>query len=351
MTDIVDSKKVKVHFKISQPDLMRLGTGLEMEVIHNKVFIGSAYNKSGAILRGLSKSEEKQYLPSVLGLSPKENGWEKATRDYWANIRKAVPPAQKNEKGKLVGGGLELEVGFYYESEEEAEKGRAEAKAQLVKYKNWEQASQGKLHSSIRRFKEDFTVRQTVGTPINVEDYIIYRYCLAYSAVALSPKFLNMSPKIRFYIEDSRAEMETQKAAMKLRVEANKEFALMLADEQKVKAIIRVFNRELEQMRINDSKSYPVQTFDEQIMALERISIVYPSSFVKTAKDPNLKLKATVETCILKGVLNRLANTETIMFGDNVTLGHSLQKAIIFLNDEKNIAIRNQIVAQLKTSK
>ena len=39
MQDIIDNKVVKVYFKISQPDLMRLGTGLDMEVIHNKVFI------------------------------------------------------------------------------------------------------------------------------------------------------------------------------------------------------------------------------------------------------------------------------------------------------------------------
>ena len=74
---------------------------------YDRSFIGSSL-KNGRVLNPLMPTEEVLLMPSLVATSPSNQGWETAIKDYWANIRKEVP----------FKGGLELEVGVQYMTEE-----------------------------------------------------------------------------------------------------------------------------------------------------------------------------------------------------------------------------------------
>lgn len=343
MRVIEDSKVVRIHIKPNQAKIARMGTGTDIDSIWHKEKIGSAFAPGGAVLRGLDKEEEKLYLGRLLGVSPNDNSWETATRDYWANIGVIVPPA--NKEG--AGGGVTLEVGFRYNNEKDAEIGRKEAEKEAERYEAWSNSSVNKLASNIRRFKESFSERQRVGEPININDYILYRYVLVNPCVALDVKYIDMSAKIRFYIHDNKVSVRADHAKMLARREASILLTEMLGDRDRVQCILDVMHKELQLVREKSNKDYFVTTDTERDLALDAIATAYPLDFSVYAKDSKLVLKATIERCIKYDVLRRLPHTNTVYFGDNQLLGNSIDEVVEFLENTQNAEINKQIKARL----
>lgn len=53
--------------------------------------IGSVFDSSGTLLKGLSLDEQKRILPSVIGMSPTDQGWANRVRRFYAELTIEVP--------------------------------------------------------------------------------------------------------------------------------------------------------------------------------------------------------------------------------------------------------------------
>jgi len=159
--------------------------------------IGSSL-KGQSPLSGLSFDDERKYLPSILGIDPKSEQWNKVVKDYWSNISAVVP------KGDV---GLKLEIGLDDNKE-----------------------------------------------PINVHDWILYQYCLVYGRVANSIKDVNISPKIRFYIYSQDEEVDTKYELLKIRKKAFKEYLKLLESENKMDMVLRLFNIDADKLKLKQKE-------------------------------------------------------------------------------------------------
>ncbi len=260
--------------------------------------IGAAFSKEGSdTLRGLTPEEERQYLPAILGIEPTATLWETKTRNYWASI--SVP---------IEASGRKLQVGFKYETQEDAD------------------ASKN-------------------GRPINIPDYILYRYCLVYGRVANSKaEVTNSSKKIKFYLEDLEAEKKIEVSKHKHSIEAFKVYMEMLGDTKKVNYILWIEKDRLGD--INPSK----MTEDDASIALSKFATNYPSDMIRYGKDTSLGSKAFIAKAVHFGIINKIPNTSVYMYtqdGESVTIGDGLKEAALYIGLPESESLKKRIEAKI----
>ena len=121
--------------------------------------------------KALTIEETEKILGVHLNITPANPSFKKTIDDYWSNINVLV-----NDNGKP------LEIGWLYKDEESMKK------CEAVKDDGTPVIPENQKHK--------------FGTPINYDTYILWRYCLVASSVALNAQLTNKSPKIKFYLQD-----------------------------------------------------------------------------------------------------------------------------------------------------
>ena len=238
--------------------------------------IGSVFTATGDIVRGLTFAEQKQYLPEIIGMSPTDQGFGRACKEYYLNLAIEVPA-----------GGLDLEVGL----------------------------------------DED-------GHPLAVLDYIKYKFIMAHPHVAKDEDQLSGSKKVRYYISDARKELAEASAGLTVRKDAFKEFIKLTANEDRMNMVLHVYG-------YNPGKL----TIDEKELQLEELQEDNPEYFIDICTDKNLEITALINQALSLEALRRVGNS--ILDGD-ITLGDSMEEAVIFLKDKKNSNVLTAIKAKLK---
>lgn len=259
--------------------------------------------KNNDVCRGLKFNEEEVYLPQLIGVQPKNDNWQKATTDYWNNISKQVPKV-----------GIEIEVGFNWKDEENAKKGK------LAK-------------------EED---KWNFGFPINIVDYILYRYCLVYSHVANDASEMDKSHKIRFYIYSKAEEIKTTHNALNIKNKAYGKYLEVLSNRNKVEDLLRVIPNKDGHILYN-----PTLSADEQDVLLNQIMIDKPAIFIQYCDDKSLEMKSFISNCITAQKLKKVPNTETIMYGETTIIGNTIEEAVAYLNNDKNAQVLNTLRIQM----
>lgn len=281
----------------------------------DKLKIGSSF-KGGSVLAGLTLLEEERFLGKILNLDPQKDSWEKATTMYWRNISKDVPPGE----------GLKLEIGLKYKTE-------VDYKADL--------------------YSKDLTefggaVINPKGEPINIHDYILWRYCLEYNCVANNPEKVNDSPKILFYLYSKDAEITANKNRMDGKKKALNLLYSRLGERDWVNYTLRVLiATDKNSARKFTVKDLDVMTNDEKDTVIDAYATEAPLRFLEVANDKNLEMKSFVELCIATGKLQRIPNTDSIVM-DSTPLGNTTNEAIAFLLNPKNANTFNTLKAQIK---
>lgn len=262
----------------------------------HKYFISSS-RKGTSILVGLTQQEEKKYLPIIIGISPDDPKFGITARNYWNNIRKFIPPE-----------GLTLEVGMIYETEEE--------------HKN------------------------NSGTPINIEDYVLYRYCLVYSRIANSEKEQHNSPKIRAYITDRYSE-------------ANKNYEIATIVDKAVENRLALYSDPVKQDAVLFVYGYSPLSMskEEKVIALQTLSTYNSETdpeanklvvFNNRVNDKLLQDKAFITQAINAQLLRRIPNTDTIMYKEHTQIGTTTDNAIDYLTaTEQGRRVKMEIEVQL----
>jgi len=282
--------------------------------LHN-LKVGSSLKGNGP-LRGLAYDEEAEYLPDIIGISPRDNEWRRAVIAYWNNISVGIP-ADGVSIGKLQGKPLKFTIGF----KTKADKENFEKVLSLT-----EKAELGKKGLILD----------------GVEDFILWRYCLVYSKVANRYEDINKSAKILFYLYSKETETRVEHQAFKLRVKANELFTQILMKPDMINAVLLMFGQDL--------TAY--DTMQDKHLGLEALLKTRPADFINYMEDGNLAIKATIKQAVDAHIIHNPANTDSYYYGENneVTLGTTLTDAVLYWKSDtkKNQEIITAVKARLK---
>lgn len=254
-----------------------------------KTKIGGSISNSG-VLRAFDAATEAKYLPYIISSDPSKTDWAKETEAYWKNISVDVPD----------GIGKKLEKGFKFKTEEDA-------KANVN------------------------------GFPINVADYVLFRYCQVYSRVANTINDIYKSPKIRFYLHDEKIELTNKLSQAELERKAMGKYLEIYNDSIKVDAVLSVLKVGVG-LRLSP---------EQKVLALSEAFKANTEDFLTVASDEELMTKSLIEKAIIAGHLRVIPNTHTYLMGDNV-IANSREELVVKLNDENNKALKTQLEALIK---
>ena len=293
----------------------------EAEFINEHVRKLSAGSKGGRLYRGFTTEEEEKYLPLILNQNSTDAGWLKAVHDYWTNFSVQIPYA-----------GKELEVGFRYKNEEDAVKGQEETELQYEEYLTYRK--KGKY------YYEKFDVRFKLGTPLNVHDYVIYRFALVSPRVARQKGDQNKSPRIDFIMENQTELLSTKLNRINLERKVSSAYEDIVGDN-----VVLGYMRDLYYSKLVNSK---VSTSDEKEVkaGLYDLSRSEPRDFLEKYQDPDIAEKAFINRALTVNVLYQIPNTQIIKY-DNEVLGTSLEETIVNLRKANNADIKAAIEARI----
>ena len=172
------------------------------------------------------------------------------------------------------------------------------------------------------------------GHPLNVIDYIKYRFACAHPFVVADESELGASKRHQYYISDTRKELKEASANLVIRKDAYKEYIKLSDNEDRMNMVLHVYGF--------DPKS---MTKDEKDLQLEELQEDNPLYFLDICKDKNLELTALINEALSAEALRRVGNS--ILDGD-ITLGDSMEEAVLFLKDKKNSNVLTAVKAKLK---
>lgn len=283
--------------------------------------IGSAIKGVDA-LRGLSREEERLYLPQLINVSPEDTmHWFDSSRDYWSNISVFVPADEEVSDNALKGKVLKFVVSF-----------KSSKIAEEYKFADLEQKAK--------------IISNNGGIVVEgVANYVLYRYCLVYGRVANSFQDIYKSAKIRFYLYSRDQEIKREQAIFKKQTLATKAFFEIMEDEKMIDSILRISGKNPETF----------ETLGEKHLEVDKFKVEQPSLFLDYVKDKDLVMKASIKKAVALNIIYNPVNTDSYYYGadNDILLGNSLLDAVLYLksDDVKKKEVRESIVQQLKSYK
>lgn len=241
-----------------------------------KVRLGSIY-VNRLPLKGVEGEEEETLLKSIIDVPPGHAEWPAKTKDFWASLSLKIP---------FEGAQLDISIA------------------------------------------ED-------GTPVNVNDYIHYKWALKHRHVAMTEEEMKADSQKRFYIYDPQKDLLKKSAKVQVRKDADKEFIKVSTNVEKMKMLLRVL----------------VEGDPERLTPMEIENSLYdykdrnPERFLKFCLDENLEVQAEIETMVANDVLRRIGNQ--VIFEDE-TIGEDMKDAIVYFKNKKNSGQVNTMRARLK---
>jgi len=172
------------------------------------------------------------------------------------------------------------------------------------------------------------------GYPLNRADFIRYKFALAHPYVVQDEEDLSASKKHQYYLSDNRRELKQAKMGLDLRKSAYKEYIKLSDNSDRMDKVLIIYG-----YKPKDLKA------EEKELQLEELLEDNPQFFLDIVTDKNLDMTSLINECLSTEVLRKVGNT--ILDGD-VSLGDSMEAAILFLKDKKNSNVLTSIKAKLK---
>lgn len=319
-------KQISIRWKISNSSYKVANKDILVEDYRR---IGSSTSAVNAMI---SKGDEmKSLMPVVLGRSVDSPDFEKQVHNYWNSLAYDVPD-----------GGKDLQIGFGYDFSTQDSK-RKDSITQLIKSAKETHNYEIKDDVSLANYCDKYIVEEykyRYGTPLEISDYLIWRYCLNYSHVANNVDDVDKSGKIRFYLFSEDEARKKNEAKHEANLKAMQLYLEVIKDEALVDNILYIDGK------ASDIKS-PLST---KSMILKTIYEANPSKFINICSDTNLKIKASIEKLIVGNILRRLPNTQIIVDStdSSVVIGNNIDDAIAFFNNEFNKQKVNEYYTKYK---
>lgn len=307
-----------------------------------------------AVTHMLSNADEqKEYMPSILGMSANDPKWSERLSHYWNSISVDIP-----SNGKV------LQVGFVYDVNSLAKQSYVQAynKSTGKKFETDEDVVnyfKGSYELIIKTFNDNLIAANKLsnmkdqdrfikdvytkkydsiikleaqkykfGTPIDIEDYMLYRMCLVHSHVANEMALADKSNNIRFYLHSEEEIKLEKEKALKLETDRMEAFLSVVKDQSKLENVLYA-------MKVPNINTMSVS---DKPVALNNISLENPAKFIRTVSNPNLVTIGKIEKYIQFGILNRIPNSDIIVdaIDSEKIIGNNIHEAITYFNNETN---------------
>jgi len=313
--------------------------------------LGSAVNVVNTLC---SLTEEmKVLLPTVLGVSPdnRDVNWQAKVSNYWNNFSLDVLPT-----------GRTFNIGFRFNLHDTNDIRRIKSIEGILKklsVKDTESDSVKEKALVEYLFSTDADGNRTVseeelyqyGTPLNVDDYMSWRYCLLTSQVANRPEDVNKSNKIRFYLHNADDAKKLKKEANLKSTSAIKKYADMLSKDDSLKLMEAIcVSKKL--VPWSEFKSKDWKEDDTQAAVLQ-YATEKPVEFLDVVSDKNLVIRSTIQSYIYEGLLTELPSSSIITDASDpsIVLGDNIDDTIAYFSNETNKAYLSQLKAKFKSLK
>jgi len=293
--------------------------------VDNKKVIGESTRRIGGSQSAINKmlacgDESKLLMPTLLGLSSNSPNWDTRVKQYWNDLSVEV-----SQTGK------ELEIGFNYNINDVSREKYLNEFKDLVKKSKFKTdiTTDEELYNFIGKLNIEETEKYKYATPISIEDYILWRYCLVHRDVANNIEDVDKSGSIRFYMYSEAEKTQAKVKMYELSNLAMKKYLEIIADEQSVDNLLYVYQDTFVGM-----DTITKATLVQGHMTAD------PKKFLTLSSDTALNTKALIEKYITYGVLKRLASTSIVVDASDpeFVLGNTLDEVIAFFNSDNAIS-------------
>ena len=362
----IENKVIWIYWKNNVSTYAKLNTE---NIAPSPKLIGGSISAVDAMLS--NGEEQNALMPTILGVSANSQNWNTVLTNYWNNVSAEIPAE-----------GKKLEIGFMYDVESSSRKAyidavnkgitkesdRIKTDTDLALYidtklaavykefeKNFAEANKtsderakGAALNTLYRNKylkvvELESERYKLGTPIDTEQYMLYRYCLVYRDVANEFKLSDKSPNIRFYLhseKDIKAHKEQQKKIQKDRISS---FLKAVKSLSMMENVLFALGLGSELASMDDSDKY---------LKLEEYSKddATTSKFINTVENPDLLEIANIEKYVAIHVLARIAGSSIITdaLDTSVVIGNNMNEAIAYFKLDKNKPVVSEYINRFK---
>lgn len=276
----------------------------------------------GAVNAMTSCGEEmKMVMREILGLSPDSPDWDKELKRFWNDVCEYVYGIGKN-----------LEIGFSYDISNPSKqiyiKGDSDKKiVGLPKSITTDELLAEYCEKKIREPKSNFYKEMwKYATPLNTEDYLLYRYCQGYRDVANEHNNVNTQSHIRFYIFDEEIANAVVVNDAKIKREVTTTLSGLYGKPDELLDVLYAFG----------SPSVD-QDETQQYIAIDKIATDTPVEFLATAKDKNLQNKAMILKYVKAGLLTKEPLTNHILdSASRDSLGKDIDETLLWFKTSTN---------------
>ena len=311
--------------------------------IINKEVVGEQFRKVGSSISAVTKILQypdmlRILMPQLLGVDPDSNdvNWDRSVKYYWDSLSVDIPS-----------GGKTLETGFIFEIDDYAREKHITKLAEEKSLKTSKQLADYVMGFTDSKPNVPEELRWKYGAPINVEDYLLWRYILNYRPVANNIADANKSPNIRFYLHTDEERERAKKEEFKTKQTALSEYMKFMksASMDDVDDVLSLLTPE-SIMNITKEKD-----LDEKQMKIMEVVTSTPTKFVNIIKDKNLKTKASIQRLIAFNVLKQIAGSTMIVESadPSVIIGNNMEEAVTYFLNEKNKSKVNELLAKYKS--
>lgn len=309
----------------------------QFQQVNSKVILGET-EKIGSSISAVNKmlangDELKSLMPTILGANPNSmlSNWDKLVANYWHSLSVPVPRE-----------GLVLEIGLIYDVDDPNKKDAIKGLVENKKVKIESDTDLQNYLESVDKSGNPIVLEERkyqFATPINTNDYLLWRYCLVYGDVANHIDLVDKASRIRFYIQSDSEIKKAKKNLLVVKEDALAKYLEAIKNETIVNNILIVSKIDITNLDISAKKQLLMEMVETR-----------PSEFVAIFNDKNLQLKSEIESMIFKGLLKRLPNTSAITDSDNpsIILGNNLDEAVSYFTNVSNKVMITEYRNKLK---
>lgn len=307
----------------------------DKELPKRRDYIGSSL-KSSRMLSS-NKQEVEAYFPNIVGVSPNDPSFVQRVKQWINNIRVGVDEL-----------GTTLDISFNYNTKKDYLTFKKEEDKIEDEYMYADKSTLTKLKEAlnikISKLHDMESKKYAVGSPLDINQYLIYRHCLLYNDIAKDIALVNSMPNVRFYFKDDVREAEKLK---KYRTEVLKAKANYVKCNENDALFDAVY---VQYCAINNLAIMPNLTKEriDREIELDKFSNEEPIKFNAIVNDKDIEIKATIEKLISKGELIRSMYNQNISSPTGEFIGSNMKEAVAYFKDPNNTAIVNAYYNKLK---
>lgn len=312
-----------------------------LQIVNQKALV-SLSRKLGTALGPvntmLSRAEEMEMLlPEILGTSPNSNAtdWQARLESYWHNFYLDVPPT-----------GITFDTSLTFDMSDYKRKENIKELKEELGIKDTKDIEKLLANHITKNVPEER--RYKYMSPVNITDYLAWRYCLLSSEVANDPDDIIKSVKIRFYLIDEGKLKAKKEGESKVKKDAIAKYSHIISSDDSESIIENLLIASNKILSLKELKNMTIS--DKESMLLDSATSD-PKLFIDLSNDTLSSDKAEIKKWVMAGLVRQLSNTTIYVDASDpkMLLGNTIEEVIAYVNNEINAAYINQLRLKFKS--